>query len=70
MDPHSVSGPTDGVHLRQTQPAAAENPLGKYLDYNVSNDPNLNTTVLGATLSEPIIFLGFWAIRAVLLVHS
>jgi hypothetical protein len=43
---------------------------GKYLDYDVSNDPNLNTTVLGATLSKPIFFLGFWAIRAVLLVHS
>ena len=43
---------------------------GKYLDYDVSNDPNLNTTVLGATLSEPIILLGFWAIRAVPLVHS
>jgi hypothetical protein len=45
-------------------------PHGKYLDYDVSNDPNLNTTVLGATLSKPIFFLGFWAIRAVLLVHS
>ena len=31
---------------------------GKYLDYDVSNDPNLNTTVLGATLSKPIFFLG------------
>ena len=31
---------------------------GEYLDYDVSNDPNLNTTVLGATLSKPIFFLG------------
>ena len=42
---------------------------GEYLDYDVSNDPNLNTTVLGATLSKPIFFLGFWA-RWVSAVHS
>ena len=30
---------------------------GDYLDYDVSNDPNLNTTVLGAPLSKPIFFL-------------
>jgi hypothetical protein len=43
---------------------------GKYRDYDVCNDPNLNTTVLGATLLGPIIFRELWAIRAVLLVHS
>jgi hypothetical protein len=45
-------------------------PYGAYRDV-VSDDPILNTRVLGATFAGLVIFvLGFWAIRAVRLVRS
>ena len=31
---------------------------GEYLDYDVSNDPNLNTTVLGLPFRSPSSFWG------------